>query len=76
MATATPDAFASVHDDLALEAGQVLHEAASRLERPMGPSPAVSHDARREAIDLAVLALELLHRAELAALGVHEAGTP
>ena len=75
MATpAPPPAFAPLHDELVVEARQTLQEAAVRLERPhLAPEGTTEHSCR-EAIELAVVALELLHRAELAAVGVHEAG--
>jgi hypothetical protein len=65
-------AFARLHDELMLEATTALRDALSRLEASRRDEPEALAAARHEAIELAVVALELLHRAELAAVGVHE----
>jgi hypothetical protein len=73
MTTLLPPAFAPVHDELVADARTTLLAAASRLDGAHEAPEGVAEGACREAIELAVLALELLHRAELAAIGVHEA---
>lgn len=72
--SSTPDAFAPVHDELVQEARLTLQNAAQRLEAPTSAGADDMQEARQSAIELAVVAMELLHRAELAAVGVHEAG--
>jgi hypothetical protein len=67
-----PAAFAHRHDQLMLEAATTLRDALTRIEEPRHEGPEKVAAARHEAIELAVVALELLHRAELAAVGVHE----
>lgn len=68
-----PVAFAPLHDELMLEAGITLRDALARLEdvRAHRGGPPSVEVARREAIALVAEAQELLHRAELAAVGVH-----
>ena len=72
MTPPAPEAFAHLHDELMLEATTTLRDALSRLEAHRRDEPERLAAARHEAIELAVVALELLHRAELAAVGVHE----
>ncbi len=72
MTPPTPAAFAPLHDELIREAHITLADAMSRLEIPLQGEPEDVAAARHEAIELAVVALELLHRAERAATGIHE----
>jgi hypothetical protein len=72
MTPPAPAAFEHLHDELMLEATTALRDALTRLEAPRHDEPDRVAAARHEAIELAVVALELLHRAELAAVGVHE----
>lgn len=68
-----PVAFAPLHDELILEAGITLRGALARLEqaRAQRDDPERVDAARRETLALVAEAQELLHRAELAAVGVH-----
>lgn len=70
-----PVAFAPLHDELVLEARITLRDALVRLEelRAHGGGPQSVDAARREALALVAEAQDLLHRAELAAVGVHGA---
>jgi hypothetical protein len=70
-----PVAFAPLHDELVFEARITLRDALVRLEelRAHGAGPESVDAARREALALVTEAQELLHRAELAAVGVHGA---
>ena len=72
-ASTLPIAFAPLHDELVLEASIALRDALDRLETVRGQrgDPQSVENARRAALGLVVEAQELLHRAELAAVGVH-----
>lgn len=72
MTPPTPAAFAPLHDELIREAHITLADAMSRLELPLQGAAEDAAAARHEAIELAVVAVELLHRAEQAAAGIHE----
>lgn len=73
MTTMLPPAFAPVHDELVEDARTTLLAAARRLDGAHATPEGTTESTCREAIELAVVALELLHRAELASIGVHEA---
>lgn len=68
-----PVAFAPLHDELVLEAGIALRDALVRLNdaRALRGGPDDVEAARHDALVLVAEAQELLHRAELAAVGVH-----
>ena len=70
-----PAAFAPLHDELVFEARITLRDALVRLEvaRAHGSGPQSVDAARREALALVAEAQDLLHRADMAAVGVHGA---
>ena len=73
-ATPHPDlAFAGLHDELLLEAAITLRSALEEIEEARGRQVDGEVATRRHAaIELTAATLEILQRAELAAVGVHE----
>ena len=57
-----------LHDELVFEARFTLHQALARLDAPQA-HPDARHAASRDTAEQLRVALELLHRAELAVAG-------